>query len=472
MPSPQHLKKKTRLFVDKPLAQHSLWQRGLLRYKLWDQQLPIYNAYRQLPPTVTEAVFLCARQFGKSHLGIILALEDCIRHPNTCTLIIGPDIKQTIGIVTPRLRDIARDAPPGLIQQQKSESKWIVGDSELVIGGMDISSSSQRGKALQAVFVEEIVDSNPDKYVESLRGDIGPALTHSKGGRITFLTTLPKIPDHPFLLETVPNAELSNAFFKFTIYDNKQLDAEQFARCVKLAGGINSVDFRREYLCEVVRDGSLVLVPEFEESLHVGTCVEPECAIYWIGGDTGGVRDKHVFHLFTYDFLAAKTVVLDERAFPADTSTAEMIPQLRDMEGQRKIAARYVDAAGQLQVDLMRYWQYATQLPRKDELDATVNQVRRLIQCGEVIIDPKCKLLITTLRSGTFNRTRTDMERTSVLGHCDAFMSLAYGARHAIKSNPYPRYGNAAPHSHYIDRQDRKLTQSAQSLKQLHALRR
>lgn len=177
---------------------HALWRVGDLGYQLWPQQIPIYDGVRSLPPSVSEAVVLCARQFGKSHLEVILAVEDCLRYPNSCILIIGPTLKQTTQIVTPRLKEISRDAPPGLVTQSKSESKWIVGSSELVIGGMDINSSSQRGKSVQNIYVEEIVDSKPDDYLESLRSDIGPALTHSKGGRILFITTPPKVPDHPF----------------------------------------------------------------------------------------------------------------------------------------------------------------------------------------------------------------------------------------------------------------------------------
>jgi hypothetical protein len=452
--------------------ERSLWTKGKLRYKLWEQQLAIYDAYRSLPPTASEAVFLCARQFGKSYLGCVLALEDCLRFPDTCTLVIGPDIKQTVGIVAPRLRDICKDAPAGLVVQQKSESKWTVGSSELVIGGMDISSASQRGKTLQNVYVEEIVDSNPDKYMDSLRGDIGPALTHSKGGRITFLTTLPRMPDHPFLLDTVPAAMLNGAYYKYTIYDNRQINQEQFDRCVKLAGGIDSVDFRREYLCEVVRDGSLVLVPEFSEERHVMPCAVPEHAKFWIAGDTGGTRDRHVFHLCCYDFLRNKTLVIDERAFPSETSTGQIVPELREMEKDYHISSRHVDCPGQLQIDLMLHYSYPTSLPRKDELDATVNQVRKAAQCNEFEIDPKCRFLITTLRSGTYNATRSDLMRTRSLGHCDAFMSFAYGLRHKNVSNPYPPIYRKEPHKFYVDREVPQMSKSAQVLKSMFTLRR
>jgi hypothetical protein len=53
----------------------------------------------------------------------------------------------------------------------------------------------------------------------------------------------------------------------------------------------------------------------------------------------------------------------------------------------------------------------------------------------------------------------------------DAFMALAYGLRHAIKSNPFPLYKGADPHTHYIDRSNPELTKSAQAIKNIFGVR-
>jgi len=76
-------------------ARHSLWRRGNLSYKLWDQQVPLYNKLKTLPAHVDEAVLLCARQFGKSHLGVIRAVDNCLKYQDRCFLIMGPTLKQT-----------------------------------------------------------------------------------------------------------------------------------------------------------------------------------------------------------------------------------------------------------------------------------------------------------------------------------------------------------------------------------------
>ena len=364
------------------------------------------------------------------------------------------------------------DCPEGLIHPVKSEDTWYFSNgSELKLGGFDTNSSAERGKTLYRVYIEEIVESSPDDYLDFLRSDLAPALMHSKHAQIVYLTTLPKIPDHPFILETMPEAIVKGSFFKYTIHDNKKLSKEQYDAMVKLMGGEDSIDFKRECLCEIVRDSTIILAPEFSDNIHVKECKRLDFAHYWISGDTGGIRDKSVFHLMDYDFKRNKIRFLDERSYDPETSSAVMAAEVLEMERGYNITARFVDAPGQLQIDLMYQHNFACALPRKDELEATVNQVRISLRLAEVEIDPKCKLLILTLRSGTFNKTRSDLERNSSMGHMDAFMSCAYGIRHANRSNPYPLYGGANHFTHYIDSSDPERTASAKAIQSIFSLR-
>ena len=448
-------------------AKYLLWSRGELRFLLWDQQQIIYDTIRTLPTSVQQIVILCARQFGKSVTGTILALEDAIKNPNSVVLIIGPTIKQTRSIVVPRMRMLLQHAPEGLVRLLKSEDIFhIANGSEIRLGGFDTNAASERGKTLCSVYMEETGESNPDEYISYLREELGPAMTHSKHAKITHLSTLPKFPDHPFVLDTIPEATASGAFFKFTIKDNKKLSQDQYDACVRLCGGEHTEAFRREYMCEQVRDSTLVLAPEFCED-HVKEISIPEFCIYWVGGDLGGTADRHCLHLFTYDFERAKILVLDEREFPPSTSTAEIVSNAKEMEGDRKIKYRTVDAPGQTRIDMCGFFGYAVVAPRKDELDATVNQVRKALALRELEISPKCKLLVRTLRSGCWNKAHTDLERTASLGHADAFMSLAYGLRHADRTNPFPLTRGFAPNGWYIPDQTRTMNGTAKTLKNI-----
>lgn len=428
----------------------ALWHRGILTWKLWDQQKLIYSTVRSLPRNAQTVVLLCARQFGKSVLGVVFALEDCLQNPDVIVLIIGPTIKQTRGIVRPRMKLLTKGAPAGLIKQVKSDDTWYFSNgSELKLGGFETGSAAQRGKTIYKIYMEETCDSEGDDYLDFIQSDLAPALTHSEHAQIIHLTTLPKIPDHPFVSETLPEAQLSGAFFKFTIRDNKKLSKEKYDQCVKVCGGEHTIAFRREYLCEQVRDSSIILTPEFDEALHVKQITLPTYCFFWLSGDTGIVRDLSVFHLCAYDFERAKILFLDERVFTSDVGTGDMVKSILEMEAGRNMP-RHIDTDTRLRLDLSQQYKFVSNLPRKDELEPTVNQVRVVLSKREAEFDPKCKLTIVTLRSGTFNSSKTDLARTKTLGHMDAFMSVAYSIRHANKTNPYPLYGNASPYTHYI----------------------
>lgn len=421
-------------------AIHALWRTGILCWKLWPQQEIIYDCIRDLDPKVVEAVVLCARQFGKSVLGTLLALEDCLQNQEKCILVMGPTLKQTMAIVTPRIRLLSRDAPVGLIKPSKSEGKWFVGSSELVIGGMDVNSSAQRGKTVQSVYIEEIVESKPDQYIESLRSDIGPALTHSENGKVIFLTTPPKIPDHPFITETMAQARLNNALYTYTIDDNKALSPSQYEACVRRAGGKNSIDFRREYLCEIIRDQSIVIIPDYDEKQHVSFFELPEMINLEIFTDWGGVRDKTVSLLVGYSFLEDRDLVFDELVWNHNTPTDVIVNDLRSKWGSYKIKSHYVDAPGQLQVDLKTTHDLSVRFPSKSEWRTSVNHLANRFTQKKIVIHPRCKFLRETCRSGTFRANRTDFERSHTLGHMDAIAALMYAVRQMDRSNPFGKF--------------------------------
>lgn len=436
------------------------WRAADLTFKLWPQQEIIYHSIRSLPPHIDEAVVLCARQFGKSHLGVILAIEDCLRYDDVCILIIGPTLKQTREIVAPRLRRIAQDAPPGLIRPSKSEGKWYIGTSELVIGGMDVNSSAQRGKTVQTVYIEEIVESKEDDYLEALRSDIGPALTHSKGGKIIYLTTLPKIPDHPFITDTMARAELNGALYRYTIDDNRALSEEQYEACVRRSGGRHTDDFRREYLCEIIRDRQLVIVPDFDARLDVEAFTIPHWFNYQIFTDWGGVRDMTVSLLMGYDFLRAVDYVIDEMVWPANTPTENIVDDWKKwgvgIEWDKFLSKKpqaeqkqfifkgvypkkhVIDAPGQLQVDLRDTHRIAFDTPNKEDWESNVNHMANRFAIRKIKIHPRCRFTKQTCQSGIFNKKRTDFERTTALGHMDAAAALMYAIRDLDRSSPYP----------------------------------
>jgi hypothetical protein len=334
--------------------------------------------------------------------------------------------------------------------------------SEIKLVGLDKNPNGLRGNAISKIIIDEAGFVVKLKFVYT--SVIIPATAKQQNIKIVFLSTPPPTPEHFFVtLIDKAQSQANGYYVELTIDDISDLDPAEKRRLLDEVGGEDSIDAQREFYCRIIIDITIALAPEFDAKRHVKECVAPEYAKWWTSGDTGGVRDRTVLHLMCYDFRRAKVMVMDEVEYPSVTGTDVWVAAAKKMEGNRSVS-RHVDCAGQIQVDLMTIHAYPCMLPRKDELDATVNQVRVALQRGEVEIDPKCKLLIRTLKGGTFNQQKTDLARTEALGHMDAFMSFAYGLRHANKSNPYPLYNGATEATHYIKPQQ---TQTATSLRGL-----
>jgi Terminase large subunit, T4likevirus-type, N-terminal len=424
----------------------TLWMRGDLEFLLWKQQRPIWDQLQNLPVSTELFVCLCARQYGKSTIGVIYALSEAIKNRDCCILIMGPDTKQTRDIVNSKMRFLLRTAPQGLIRQMKSENRWHVYHdldpkaldyTEIIIGGMNENSSSQRGKTVHKILVEEIVDVKEDDFLTSMQSDLGPALTHSKDGKIIYLTTLPKYPSHPFITQVIPKARMKDAIAVFDIHSNVALTAEQFQKCMDLAGGADSDDWKREYLCQIIRDRKLVCLPDFDPR-----CVTPYTLpfdrIMHTTIDWGGVRDKTCAMLHTYDYNHAMDLFWDERVFEPNTPTSVIIKSVREMEAGYEIAERFIDGPHQLvSVDLHQDHQFYARLPQKSDWEATLNTLNGRFKQGKVMIHPRCKFLAISAESGILNKQRTDFERTEALGHMDGVAAMMYAVRMRDTRCPY-----------------------------------
>jgi hypothetical protein len=75
----------------------------------------------------------------------------------------------------------------------------------------------------------------------------------------------------------------------------------------------------------------------------------------------------------------------------------------------------------------------------KDSLEAMINEVRLMVQQGQIIIDPKCKQLIGCLKYGVWDKNKKMFARSSTYGHFDHLAALVYLVRNLAKhTNPIP----------------------------------
>lgn len=413
-----------------PAQIEMLWKQGNLSYKLHEGQKLIRRTIRALPGTTREALVFCSRRYGKSFLACVLALEDCLRTPNANVLFVGPSIKQTLDIIRLLLPEILADCPKGLVSPSKSEKRWhFKNGSQLMLAGFDTAAESIRGLRANSIYLEESGSSDPETFDYVVKSVLYPTLMHSRG-KIVHLTTPALTIDHPLHTQTIPSTSSNGAFFRYTIRDNPLLTEEIIEAEIDSLGGYDSAHTKRELFCEIVKDEHIIVVPQFDDRKHVVDVSVPDDAYYWIAGDVGGVRDKSVFLLCAYDYSLDKVCIVREVVADPQTPTSEIVRRALEMEGGRTLS-RFVDAPGQLFVDLAATYNYSCFPPEKLEFEHNIHRLQTAFWKDQVLVNPACKLLITTLRSGQLNKQRTDFSRTRDMGHCDALAALVYGLRHA-----------------------------------------
>lgn len=400
------------------------WLTGDLSYKLHEKQLEVHDS---LQGDWDEALFFISRQFGKTYLGVVIAIAHCLKNPGCIVRIAAPSMKQANDIVNDAFKPICEDAPEGLIEPQKSILRWKVGSSEVRVGSLAAAHvDSLRGGNASLIICEEGGFVSSDEYQYAFRSVLVPQITNTKG-KIIHITTPSQEPDHFIHSDVLKRCESRGTLFRYNVYDNPMITPEQIQSFKNLVGGEHTVEWRREYLCEVVRDASVVCIPAMKSSVICPIPVHSGGIAYCVG-DIGGVRDKSVFHYSMYDTATRKIQVFKELVFDPNTPTSEMVAALKSYEREANITnvKRYLDAPGQLIIDISSSHDFQINMMLKDEWKATLNLLNIFISNELIQIDRSLHFTIKSLWSATFNSQKTDFNRTKELGHMDAIASLMY----------------------------------------------
>lgn len=427
-------------------SKDDLWYRGQLRFLLHEAQRVIYDSYYQTNDK--ETVILASRRFGKSFLGVILCLEFAIRNTSTITRFIPPEIKQAWQILMPTMMKLESSWPTGLVRYVANEKAWRIGqNSWLYLGGFDSQKDAQRGGEASLIVCDEAGFTNGEEYNYILKSVLKPQLLITRG-RIVHLSSPSREPDHPFLQETVTEAQLANKLHRYTIYDNPMLTAEDIESAKRDCGGEHTFAWRTEYLCQIVRDATLMVVPCWSPKF-IGEW-EPETWHYRvIVGDMGGVTDKTVLYALAcdYDVTKPRIWVLDERVYEPNTTTRDIAQGFRELTAlwmdsctlEDKDDVAYFDCPGQTQVDLQSEHKLSVKLPIKDNFHAGIGALNDLVSASQLWVHKRCTFAAMSLNNGRLNERRTDYMRTEALGHCDGIAALIYGIRHInTKTNGKP----------------------------------
>ena len=448
-----------------------LWREGDLEYKMDPLQVAISDTVRRNFENTKKICILSSRQIGKSYWVICFALEYLIRNPGTVCRVIAPTKDKCEEIVEDNLNIILQDVPSGLIARSLTKNRWnLFNRSSLRLGALERQFvDKNRGGNASLIIYEECGFVTGDDFHYGVNSVIGPQLLRSKGHEI-FVSSPSEQPDHPLHTVVAPACEALGTLFSYMVFESPTISDSAIVEAAERSGTTFDVDFaarvrratqkskifasdvakmaalekiqlsdgfRREFLAEVIRPTNLMVIPTFHEAETVQEFRIPQVAKWQVVIDWGGVRDKTVAFLMSYEFNGDIDLFYDEKVWDTNTSTDVIVNDLKEWNDQLGDGPVYADLPGQLQIDLQQKYDYAVHLPQKTNWLASVNSMAARFATKNVKIMPRCKFLIASIRAGMFNKTRTDFERTAALGHMDALAAAMYGIRCQNRESPY-----------------------------------
>lgn len=421
-------------------VKRSLWLRGNLQFKLDALQ-------RQITQTVAQNIdakkilILSSRQIGKTYWGCVFALEYLLRNPRKIARVIAPTQKQCQELINDNLSVILADAPDNLIKISKSEYRYnLANGSSLRLGALERAYvDGNRGGNASLIIYEECGFVHGEDFNYGVDSVLGPQLLRSNGIEI-FITSPSEEPEHPVHTKILPECEDLGTSFRYTVYDSPSITPPQIEEAKRRCGGEETDAWKREYLAQIIRVMSKVVIPHFDPKRHVAQFRLPNPAHVQLTGDWGGVRDLTVGLVHTYDFTSNKLLIWDEMVFSQNTPSRVICKEMRTKWAEHDFHAVHFDVPGQTSVDLHQYDFWDSAVPPKSDWLATVQSMSSLFSADQILIHPRCSFLIKSIKGGVFNKHRTDFERFSEpggIGHCDALAALMYAHRTQNRENPF-----------------------------------
>jgi hypothetical protein len=317
--------------------------------------------------------------------------------------------------------------------------------SRLEISGFNAGEiESMRGPKAHLIIVDECGFMSELKY--GLRSVLFPKLNSTKGSML-LCSTLPKSAAHEYW-DIVKKAEFDGTLLKKDIFSCPRYTKEDIDGFAEEVGGYDSVDFRREYLNEMITDQDSAVFPEATEEKMKNIIMEHKRPAFYdtyVSMDIG-FRDYTAIIFGYYDFIKGKMIIEDEILLKGNKVTTTSVTTLVDMKeeelwGAKKPYLRVSDNNNPIFLNELAQHPHdlSFMATAKDNKEAAISKVRLLIQQEKLIINPRCKSLINHVKYATWNSKRTGFDRDLQNGHFDAADALIYMIRNIqFNKNPYP----------------------------------
>lgn len=399
---------------------------------------------------------LVTHNCGKTYTLCILALEECIKRPNTIVKFLSPTKIQVNSNIRPLMRQLLEDCPEDIRPEFKAKDYvyYFPNGSEIQLAG----SESGHIEKLRGGFSHiSIIDEAQD--VADLENAVRSVLlptTLTTNGKVLLAGTPPKDFEHGFV-KFVEEAEYRGSLVRKTIYDNSMLDEKQINRIAEESGGVNSEHFQREFLCKIVKETKLSVLPEFDEKAKVEIVKSwPKPPHYdpYVSMDIG-FKDLTAILFGYYDFRSDKIIIEDEIVLNGEElQLQKLTARIKTIEEKlwfnhytNEVIKPHLRVSDINYIVTQEIYNYSNGEitfinAKKDDKQAAVNVLRMMITNKKLVIDPKCVNLIRHLENVKWSKSsgKDEFARSVDSGHYDCVDALIYMVR-AIDfgRNPYPR---------------------------------
>jgi len=420
------------------------WHCLTLEYKFHPGQDTIQDAY----DSVKNKLFVanCARRFGKTYWIAVIAIKVALSKDLARVKIASAYLKDVEEYIVPTFDLVLEDCPEELKPQYlDSKKKYrFKNGSEIQIVGLDKNPNAGRGNYCDLYVFDEAAFIKNLSYIYS--SIVMPMTMYREGAKVIMISTPPKTPDADFV-DFIHKAKRENAYVELDIYKNPMVTPEMADEYRREC--LTETDWEREYLCKIVTDKTLALIPEAasrEFSVHINAYNDPNYVHFhkYVSMDLG-VRDLNVTLFGYYDFSRGKLVIQREHVMNGpDMTTPKLHAAISEIEQElwqgKEPYKRVADNNNPLLLlDLGSIHNMFFHSTSKDNLHAMVNAVRVWISQDRIEIDPSCRFLLDSIKFGIWNENRSEFARSKTLGHYDAVASLMYLVRNIDEqTNPIP----------------------------------
>lgn len=427
---------------------HALWRMGDLSWALNVDQLAdeefIEDCRRR---GIRRVVLLEGRRRGKTRHLVVREFQKALKKPKVRIPYAAKTWESALAYVMPEARMLIENAPP---DQRPTivggEIRFHNGSLIVVSGSHTIPNADNlRGSDADEVVVDE---GGFNDVLDYLCNDVLQPQLIKTDGMMIIASSAPLSPSHPFVAH-VKRAKLRNALVLRPTTGAPHLTEAAIDAFAEEVGGKGSTTWAREGLCEIVTDESRAVIPEWRhgKATCTGTVPLREHRHHYLAADLG-YNDGTCVLAGWVDWLGTpetgpRLIVNGERVLERPTSfeVQKAAAELEvETEAKGKVRRRVADAHKITVADLRRLHgrlrdpegeKAAWQLPRKDDLEGAVNQVRLLVRRGQLVIDPKCVRLLDDINDAVWDLARKKFDQVSETWHYDALAALVYLVRTA-----------------------------------------